>query len=178
LPSILILGFGMLIIAGVTAYILETPLIVKERVDIWLNPFSQSENSAYSLWAISAGGLFGTGLGNGLPHAIPNAWADFNFASISEEFGFLGGAVVILAFWLILYRCYKIAMQRYDIYGKLLALGFMVALAVQGLLIAAGNMNLVPLTGITLPFVSHGGSSLLVSFIMMGILLRLSATDE
>ena len=178
LRSILILGFGMLMIAGTTAYILETPLVVKERVDIWLNPFSQSENLAYSLWAIGAGGLFGAGLGMGLPHAIPNAWADFNFASICEEFGFIGGAVVILAFWLLLYRCYRIAMQREDTYGKLLAIGFMVALAVQGLLIAAGNMNLVPLTGITLPFVSHGGSSLLISFIMVGILLRLSATDE
>ena len=178
LRSILILGFGMLLIVGITAYFLEKPLILKERVDIWLNPFSQSENSAYSLWAISAGGLFGTGLGRGMPHAIPNAWADFNFSSICEEFGFIGGAIVILAFWLILHRCYSIATQREDTYGKLLSIGFMVALAVQGLLIAAGNMNLVPLTGITLPFVSHGGSSLLVSFIMVGILLRLSATNK
>jgi len=178
LRSILIMGFGVLMIVGITAYILETPLVVKERVDIWLHPFSQSENSAYSLWAISAGGLFGTGLGEGLPHAIPNAWADFNFASICEELGFIGGAVAILIFWLILHRCYRIAIKRSDTYGKLLAIGFMVALAVQGLLIAAGNMNLVPLTGITLPFVSHGGSSLLLSFIIIGILLRLSAPVE
>lgn len=178
LRSILLLGFGMLLIAGITAYIFETPLIVKERVDIWLNPFSQSENSAYALWAIASGGLFGNGLGGGLPYVIPNAWSDFNFASICEEFGFIGGGVVILAFWLLLYRCYKTTMNREDVYGKLLSIGFMVALAVQGLLIAAGNMNLVPLTGITLPFVSHGGSSLLVSFIMVGILLRLSVTTN
>lgn len=151
---------------------------VRVRVSIWLDPWSQVQDSGYqiaqSLFAFGTGGLTGTGPGFGRPQDIPFSSTDAIFAVIGEELGLLGASSLLLTFLLLAVRGFKIALTAKDEFSTLLAVGLTVTLAFQTFVIVGGLTRLVPLTGITLPFVSYGGSSLLSNYLLIGLLLRTS----
>jgi cell division protein FtsW len=143
------------------------------RADIWLNPWAQSQGAGYQvvqgLIALAAGGLFGVGLGRGYPGYIPAVHTDYIFAALGEELG-LAGLVAVLALYLLLVgRGFRIAQRADDSFETLLAAGLTSILGLQALIIVAGVLRLIPLTGITLPFVSYGGSSLVTLLAAMGL---------
>jgi peptidoglycan glycosyltransferase len=176
--AILIIGLLMMIAAGLIAY--QAFSVVQLRVDIWIDPWPEADNRAYqivqSLMAFAAGGPLGQGIAQGYPTYIPVVHSDFAFAALAEEWGLVGVIAVIAAIATLVSRglLIGIRLQRRP-FPVLLGIGLSLLLAVQSLLIMAGVLKLVPLTGVTLPFVSYGGSSLLASFIIIGLLLRLSA---
>jgi len=155
---------------------------IQLRVTAWLNPWEHIEDIGYqvtqSLFAISAGGYFGKGLGNGAPYHIPEVHTDFIFSAICEEMGVFVGAAVILLFFLLAYRCFKISLKATNPYNKSVGLGVTLMFSLQCFIIIGGVIKFIPLTGITLPFVSYGGSSMVVSFISLGILQAISAREE
>lgn len=152
--------------------------VVALRVRVWLDPWPTADSDAYqivqSLLAVASGGLFGQGIGQGQPTIIPVVHSDFAFAAIGEEWGMMGMLAVTAALALLVVRGMRIAVEARQPFDRLLAAGLSVMIAIQALLIMGGVLKLVPLTGITLPFVSYGGSSLLTMFVMTGLLLVLS----
>ena len=178
---LLIVGALLIIAAGFVAYRLFD--VVSLRVDIWLNPWPEADNRAFqivqSLLAFAAGGVFGQGVGQGAPYYIPVVHSDFVFAALAEEWGLLGVVTVIALITVFVVRGLRIAIiQQTRPFHALLAVGLSIMLATQSLLIMGGVLKLIPLTGVTLPYFSYGGSSLLVNFIMVGLLLRLSAGEN
>ncbi len=155
---------------------------IQVRVSTWLDPWSDISNKGYqitqSLFAIASGGYFGKGLGNGSPSYIPEVHSDFIFAAVCEEMGVFGGAAIILLFFLIAYRCFKISITAQDSFDKSLSLGLTLMFAVQTFIIVGGVIKMIPLTGITLPFVSYGGTSIVVNFASLGIIQAISAKEE
>lgn len=153
---------------------------VQTRVAIWLDPFADAAGRGYqlvqSLFALAAGGLVGVGPGNGLPERIPYAETDFIFSAIGEELGLLGAAAVVLCFLVITLRGLATATRAKTDVAAFVAIGLVASIALQTFVIVGGVTRLIPLTGVTLPFVSYGGSSLLSTFIALGLLLR--AGDE
>lgn len=151
---------------------------VETRIDVWLNPFDDPEGSGYqtaqALYAIQAGGVTGEGLGRGTPDVIPAVPTDYIFSAIGEELGLAGALGVVLLFVLLLFSGLRIAVRAPDDYGRLLAFSISLLIGVQAFVIIAGNLGLIPTTGITLPFVSYGGSSILVNFVLVGLLLGIS----
>lgn len=147
---------------------------VRVRVEAWKNPWRDIEDKGYqiahSLIAISSGGLIGTGLGLGSPQVVPAFKTDFIFASLCEEFGILTGLCIIGLYAMIVIRGVSAALRSKSSYKALLALGATVALSLQAFTIIAGVIKMIPLTGITMPFVSYGGSSMVVSLAMIGII--------
>ncbi|QPC80865.1 FtsW/RodA/SpoVE family cell cycle protein [Phototrophicus methaneseepsis] len=175
---IMIGGALLLLLAGILAYVWID--LVQLRIDIWLNPWPDADNRAFqivqSLMAFGAGGIFGQGVAQGSPAYIPVVHSDFVMAALAEEWGLLGVIVVIICIAVIVMRATRIGLlnQARPFY-TLFAVGIGLLIGVQSLLIMMGILKLLPLTGVTLPFLSYGGSSLLVSFIMVGLLLRLSS---
>ncbi|MGB3682254.1 MAG: FtsW/RodA/SpoVE family cell cycle protein [Rubrobacteraceae bacterium] len=172
----LILG-GLLFAGGsYLAYLLIGR--VQIRVNNWLDPWQDPNGAGYqivqSLFNISNGGILGTGLGEGFSQTIPEVQTDFIFSTVASELGLLGGTVVLLAFLIFVYRGIKISMLASDDASKLLAYGLTSMFALQTLVIVGGVMKAIPLTGITLPFISYGGSSVVGSFILTGLLLVVS----
>jgi cell division protein FtsW (lipid II flippase) len=157
---------------------------VQSRVEVWLDPLNPdliqgpSFQLAQSLFALSTGGLFGTGLGQGRPGLIPAAHTDFIFSVIGEELGLLGTSAVLVCFMLLLARGLRIALRSRNDFGSLLAAGLTTILGLQTFIILAGVTRLLPLTGITLPFMSYGGSSLLSNFLLIALLVRISHQDN
>lgn len=155
---------------------------IQVRVSTWLDPWADVSNKGYqitqSLMAIASGGYFGRGLGNGSPYYIPEVHSDFIFAAICEEMGIFGGMAVILLFFLIAYRCFKIAIMADDPFDKAVSYGVTVMFAIQTFIIIGGVTKFIPLTGITLPFVSYGGTSMIISFMSLGIIQAISAKTE
>jgi cell division protein FtsW (lipid II flippase) len=157
---------------------------VQTRVEVWLHPWDDPVDHGYqivqSLFALAGGGLFGTGLGQGyLVNAsghtiIPHLETDFIFSAIGEELGLVGAVGIILLFLVFTYRGFRVAMKAQDDFSRLLAVGLTSIFALQAFLIIGGVIKLIPLTGITLPFVSYGGSSIVANFILLALLLRLS----
>jgi cell division protein FtsW (lipid II flippase) len=150
----------------------------QRRLLAWQDPFSDPTGGGWQvLQALSgmyAGGLWGTGFGAGNPGQVPIAASDFVYAVIGEEMGFVGCVVVVVAYLFFFVRGYRISRAAGDPFGSLLAAGLVTVLAVQTFLNIAGVTKLVPVTGITLPFISQGGSSLITSFVSLGILLAVS----
>jgi cell division protein FtsW (lipid II flippase) len=158
---------------------------VQTRVHIWLHALEPDKvqaqgygQLAQSEFAMATGGVAGTGLGQGHPGLIPFAATDFIFAAIGEELGLLGVTAVLLLYVVLLGRGFRAALSREDGFSKLLATGLTTALALQAFIIAGGVTRLVPLTGITLPFVSYGGSSLVANFVILALLVRISAPSR
>jgi len=156
---------------------------VQARVDIWIDPFADPQGAGYqvvqALYAFARGGILGTGLGNGLPMVggrlpIPEIHTDFPFAALGEELGLIGVLAILGLYLVVIERGLRIAASAADDFRALLACGLSLVVGVQAFIIAAGNLKLIPLTGITLPFVSYGGSSLLANALVVGLLLALS----
>jgi cell division protein FtsW (lipid II flippase) len=170
-------GAALLLIVGALGY--WQLGVVRQRIDIWLNPWPEANDRAFqivqSLLAFAAGGVFGQGVGQGSPGYIPVVHSDFVFAALAEEWGLLGAAALTLCMALLVMRGMRLALLlQKQPFRALLAAGMSLTLAVQTLMIMGGALKLIPLTGVTLPFLSYGGSSLLVSFVMLGLLLVLS----
>jgi len=167
----------LLVAAGIIGYLFVD--VVQLRINTWLNPFIDPQGASYqiiqSLIAIAEGGLFGTGLGLGSPLLIPVSASDFIFSSISEELGLLGVSAIILLIIIFLSRGIKIAKTTPQSFNRYLTLGLVFYFGIQSLLIIGGNIGLLPLTGVPLPFLSAGGSSLLVSFCGFLFLLTISS---
>jgi len=151
---------------------------VRTRVEIWLNPWKVANDAGYqiiqALFAFAAGGLAGANLGQGSPQRIPAVATDFTFAAIGEELGLLGTVAVVVCFLLMVGAGLRIAMRAEPPFEKLLATGLTAILGIQSFIIMAGVTRLIPLTGITLPFISYGGSSLISNYILLALLLRIS----
>ena len=156
---------------------------VRVRVDNWIDPFVDPSGTGYqtvqALYAFGRGGLFGEGLGQGLPMIsgrlpIPALPTDFIFAAVAEELGLIGAVALLALVMVLVFRGLRTAVLARDDFSSMLAVGLTVSLGLQTLIIAAGNVKLVPLTGITFPFVSYGGSSLLACFVVVGLLLAIS----
>lgn len=170
---------GFIGLLGVVALIIAAPYRIK-RIVSFLNPWSDPLGSGFqiiqSLYAIGPGGLLGLGFGNSIQKHfyLPEPQTDFIFAIISEEFGFLGILIVASLFLLIIYRGFHISIHCENKFGKYLSFGITFQLAFQALLNLMVVVGLIPVTGVTLPFLSYGGSSLLITMISMGILLNIS----
>ncbi len=147
---------------------------VRVRVATWLDPWSDINVTGYqitqALFAIASGGLFGTGIGLGHPDYIPVAESDFIFSAISEEMGIFMGIAVILLFMILVYRAFKISLTQQDKFYSTLAFCIGVLFAFQTFIILGGVLKIIPLTGVTSPFISQGGSSMLSGFILLGCL--------
>jgi len=175
----LILGGLMFAVGAFMGYVAFSH--VQARVAVWLHAldprFIQDEGYqlAQSVFAMATGGIAGTGLGQGRPFDIPDAHTDFVFAAIGEELGLLGTMATLLLFVLLIFRGFRAAVRAPDGFGQLLAAGLSTILALQSFVIIGGVTRLIPLTGITLPFVSYGGSSLIANFVLLALLIRVSS---
>ena len=151
---------------------------IQTRVDIWLDPWADPNGRAYqivqSLFALGSGGVAGVGLAYGFPQMIPEVQTDFIFSAIGEELGFLGTGAVIILYMLLVYRAYGVSLYASTPFTMLVSAGLATIMALQVFLIIAGVTKFFPLTGITLPFVSYGGSSIVANFIFLGMLFALS----
>lgn len=173
---ILIISAIFLVFVSVAGYYVID--IIRFRIDAWLNPWDDPSGGAYqtiqSLMAIANGGLDGRGYGLGSPSLVPVAMSDFIFAAIAEETGLIGTIGLIALFGLLIVRGLRTALRAPDLFRRLLAAGITAYLGIQTLLILGGNLRLLPLTGVTLPFLSYGGSSLLTSYISLLFLILIS----
>jgi cell division protein FtsW (lipid II flippase) len=156
--------------------------IVATRINVWLNPWEDPSGQSYqiiqSILAVASGGFLGRGPGMGNPLLVPVAISDFIFAAIAEETGLIGTLGLLATIWLILSRGTITALHASDRFRRFLAMGIVAYLGIQSLLIIGGNTRVLPLTGVTLPFVSYGGSSLLTSYIAVAILIIISVSEE
>jgi peptidoglycan glycosyltransferase len=169
-----IVSAALLAVGAAAAYLCFSH--VRRRVDIWLDPFADPTDAGYQivqgLYSMADGGLFGTGIGQGMPTLIPFVYNDSIFAAIAEEMGLLGASAVLLLFMLFAVRGLLTAARARSDFAAFLAVGLTASVSLQAFVIVGGVTRLIPMTGVTLPFISQGGSSLLASFIAVGLLLR------
>ena len=175
-PYVTAAGF---LASGAGAYfIYQSFAHVRIRINNWLDPWANPRGVGYqivqALYAMANGGLTGTGLGMGMPGVIPAVHTDYIFSAISEELGLWGGLIVLCVFLVLIQRMFKTAITVADEFSSFLSLGLALLFATQVFVIIAGCVKLIPLTGITLPFMSYGGSSLVSNFILMGIFFQIS----
>lgn len=173
----LIMSLPLIALTGTAGYFLFSH--VRLRFSVWLNPWLSSSGGGYqisqSLFAISGGYVTGTGLGNGIgAFQIPASSTDFIFSVIAEETGFMGAMALISLYIIVVMRAFTVSMRAPDRFGRILAGGIGIIIAIESLIILAGVTKLLPLTGIPLPWVSYGGSSMLVHFLLLGILANIS----
>lgn len=175
-PGWLVVG-GLLFFGGATvAFRIFSH--VQKRVDIWLDPFADADGSGYqlvqALYGFAWGGLVGRGLGEGMPERVPYAESDFILAAIGEELGLTAVIAVLLLYGLVVERALRAALISRDGFGKLVATGLAAVFALQIFVVIGGVTRLIPLTGLTTPFLSYGGSSLIANWVIIAILLRVS----
>ncbi len=167
---------------GVGAVSLKYMGHIQTRVEAWLNPFADASGKGYqitqSLFAIGEGGFVGRGIGEGSVYFIPEVHSDFIFSAICEEMGILGGFAIVMLYFVLTYRGFKIALACTNRFNKAVAFGLSLMLGLQSFIIIGGVTKMIPLTGITLPFISYGGSSMLTTFAAYGILQAISALKE
>ncbi len=177
------------VVIGLAAFVIGAGLLyfvfdhVRTRIDVWVDPFADPQGAGFqivqALHAFARGGLIGTGLGNGLPNIggrppIPALHTDFPLAALGEELGLVGILAILGLYLVLVERGLRIASAAQDEFRAILAAGLSLVIGVQAFIIAGGNLKLIPLTGITLPFVSYGGSSLLANAVIVGLLIALS----
>lgn len=164
------------VIGGTASYYMFSH--VRKRFDIWLDPWADKYDAGgqivQSMFAIGTGGLFGTGLGLGHPNFIPVAESDFIFAAICEEMGMIGALAIILLYLILVYRGLRVAIYAKEGYSRLVAVGITSMITFQVFVIIGGVTKMIPLTGITLPLISYGGTSMLVTFLALGVLQKIS----
>ncbi|GFN36237.1 FtsW/RodA/SpoVE family cell cycle protein [Tepidimicrobium xylanilyticum] len=170
--KLILINLLISIVSGILGYMMFPH--VRTRFETWLNPWKYIDNKGYqitqSLFAIAEGGFFGTGIGLGHPDFIPEVHTDFIFSAICEEMGIFTGIGIIMLFLILVYRGFKIGMNQRNKFYRIIALGISILFGIQSFIIFGGALKMIPLTGITIPFVSYGGSSMLSSFIALGIL--------
>lgn len=178
--SYVLIALGMFTAGGMASYAMFYH--IRRRFMIWLNPFDYVYNESYqlvqSMYAIAMGGIFGRGLGLGHPGYVAVNESDFIFSVICEEMGLLMGFGILILHFLLFYRSIRSAIHADNNFTKLLTAGLSVMIATQTLVIVGGVTGFIPLTGITLPFVSYGGTSLVISFLALSIIQKVSEGDE
>lgn len=174
--SWLIIGFVLFVGGAYFAY--TTFGHVQARVTVWLDPWAYSDTSGYqivqSLFGLANGGILGAGLGQGFPNLVPFASTDFIVSALGEELGVTGVFAILLLYALLIERGFRTAIVCRDAFGQLLAAGLSITLALQVFVIIGGVTGLIPLTGLTTPFLSYGGSSLIANWVIIALLLRIS----
>ena len=174
--SWLFIGVGLVAVGGYAVYQVSSK--IQERVSNFIDPFTDFDGignqPANALISLSWGGITGTGLGYGHPELVPVAHSDYILAAIGEELGFVGIAAVLSLFAVFITRGFRTAMQARDSYGKLLASGLALTIVIQIFVVAGGVSAMLPMTGLTTPFMSAGGSSVMANYILLGLLLRIS----
>lgn len=172
----LLIGFGLFALGAYVSY--KTFGHVQTRIENWLDPWKDPRNRGYQAiqaqFAFASGGITGTGPGSGRPTLIPEVATDYQFAAIGEELGLLGSTAVLVSYLLMAGSGLRVALRAPQPFEKLLATGLTALLSVQAFIIMGGVTRLIPLTGITLPFVSYGGSSLLANYVLLALLIRVS----
>jgi cell division protein FtsW (lipid II flippase) len=174
--AFLLAGAGLFVTGAAIGYAIFGH--VQERVSVWADPWPVAGGDGYqivqSLFSFGSGGFAGTGFGLGSPDKIPNASTDFIFSAIGEELGLLGTVAIVIGFLLFVAAGYRIAVQAQRPFPKLFAAGLTSIIGIQTFVILGGVTRLIPLTGVTLPFISYGGSSLIANFVILALLLRIS----
>jgi cell division protein FtsW (lipid II flippase) len=174
--SFVVIGMAMFLVGA--WFFAETVPHVHDRVEIWLDPYEDPDGAGYqilqSIFAQAEGGLFGVGFAQGLVDILPAAQTDAIYSLIVNELGLFGGCGVVLIYLLITARGFKIALLANDGFSKLLATGLTAVFAIQAFVIIGGVTRVIPLTGVTLPFVSYGGSSIVANFVLTALLLLVS----
>ncbi|MFR9947989.1 FtsW/RodA/SpoVE family cell cycle protein [Corynebacterium striatum] len=174
--SWLLIGLLLVGVGGFGIYQISSK--IQLRFSNFLDPLGNYDNSGYqlsqALFGMSSGGISGTGLGQGHPEIVPVAHSDFILAGIGEEFGLIGLAAVLIMFAMLISRGFNTALKSRDSYGKLVASGLSLTLAVQVFVVTGGISAMLPMTGLTTPFMSAGGSSLMANYMLLAILLRIS----
>lgn len=175
-PSWLVIGLGLAAVGGWSVFQISAK--IRDRFTNFLDPIGNYDDTGFqlsqALFGMSFGGVTGTGIGQGYPQLVPIAWADFILSSIGEELGFIGLAAVLILFAVLVTRGMVTALRTPDSFGKLVAAGLSLTLAIQVFVVTGGISRLLPMTGLTTPFMSHGGSSLLANYLLLAILLKIS----
>ena len=174
--SWLVIGMGLVAIGGFAVYQISDK--IQDRVENFLDPIANIDNTGYqaaqALFGLSWGGVTGTGLGFGHPETVPVAHSDYILAAIGEELGLVGLAAVLIIFTIFISRGFRTALAVRDTYGKLIASGLALTIAVQVFVVTGGVSALMPMTGLTTPFISAGGSAVMANYMLLGLLLRIS----
>jgi len=175
-----VMGLALFLAGGTVLYRLFS--IVQLRVQLWLDPWSTASSTGYqivqALTALASGGILGSGLGYGYPTYVPAVHTDFVIAAIGEELGLAATLGVVALYALIIHRGLWIAANTRDTFASLLAAGLTAVVAIQAFVILAGSVKLLPLTGVTLPLLSYGGSSVLANFVLLALLLGVSSESQ
>ena len=181
-------GRGSYVVGGIVLFVVGADVlyrlfsVVKVRVDTWIDPWATASTTGYQLvqglTALAAGGLFGSGLTFGYPGYVPAVHTDFMIAAIGEELGLAGSLAVVGLYVLLVHRGLRVAMLTRDTFAALMAAGLTSVVAIQALVILGGTLKLIPLTGVTLPLLSYGGSSILANFVLLGLLLAISGERQ